>query len=69
MEAAIGEIERSALDKVAKRHLRLFLANNAHLLPACVPGDVVATLQEEMQGSSVVSCLSALLCLKDSTLL
>ena len=48
-KAAISEIESSDLERTAKRQLRRFLANNAHLLVACVPGDVVSTLQEELQ--------------------
>ena len=58
-KAAISEIESSDLERTLKWQLRRFLANNTHLLVACVPGDVVSTLQEELQQGMLSSFLDA----------
>ena len=59
MEAAISEIEGCDLDPATKRQLRLLLVNKPHLLVACVPGDVVQTLQEALQEGMLSSLLAA----------
>ena len=58
MDAAMSEIGRSNLDDTAKRELRLLLANQTHLLVACVPGDVVPTLQTELRKGMFSSLLA-----------
>ena len=45
---AISEIQSSELDRADQRKLRRLLFNNQHLLLACVPGDVVPFLHDEL---------------------